>query len=222
MELLPLPDSVVWGSLGAAIAVACSAAYRAREIPLTARMGSPRWDFSQSWASTFTGAAGILGGALSAQLIPGDGFLLPQRSYVSLAVFFSALALLAPLAYASARQPVRVAADSAKSGRFEYHYQGRVIAFFIAGAITLWAFFGQAALVGMLFAEIRAAGHLSSAAVAAVQAVLSAVGVLMAVHASSSLTTTVRQQRTSSESGRGRLLETGPAVEPALPPWPLL
>lgn len=159
---------------------------------------------------------------MSAQLIPGDGLFLPKRSYVSLAVFFASLAILAPLLYASARQLVKVTPDPAKSGQTEYHHQGRVVTFFIAGAITLWAFLGQAALVGMLFTEIRVAGCLPAMVVVTFQALLSAVGVMMAVHASSSLTSTVQQQRASSDLERGRLLGAGPAVEPALPPWPLL
>lgn len=213
---------IIWGSAAASIAVVVSAIHRTRKIaPLSARMGSPTWDFGQSWASTFAGASALVGGALSSQLLSDAGLLLPRGSYVSLAAFFAALAILAPMFYASAREAVKVAVDPSKPARTE-QYQGRVGAYFIAGAITLWAFFGQAFLAGLLFAEIRAAGWLPSAAAGTLQALLSITALLTAFYASSSLTSTVRQQKTASDQGRARILGVGSDAAPALPSWPLL
>lgn len=224
MEAHATMNYVVWVPAAAAVAVAGVAAWRTRKTtPLVSRMGSPSWDFGQSWASTFTGASALVGSTLSSQLLADNGLLLARHAYVSLALFFASLAILAPMLYASARELVTVTVTTgpSKSSRTE-QYQGRVAAYFVAGAITLWAFFGQVLLAGMLFSELRAADRLPAFASGALQALLALTGALTAVHSSSSLASTARRQRAALDQGRTRILAAGADGEPELPNWPLL
>lgn len=75
--------------------------------PLT----NPKWSFSTSWASTFTGAGALLATVVSAGALPEEPYLLSKADFAGLGIFFGALGLVAPvvfLALNNAKAPVLV------------------------------------------------------------------------------------------------------------------
>src|SRR5437899_581821 len=112
-------DHLIWIALAIAIAVVGAATTRLAKGDtgkkctdlLKARMGLPKWDFSNSWASMFTGAGAIANSILSAQLATQSAE--PARThsgpaYATVAVIFGAFVIIASLRRPPARgsQPV--------------------------------------------------------------------------------------------------------------------
>jgi len=135
-------------------------------------LGSPGWNYSQSWASTFTLGAGILGTLLgSSEVVPDLTQFLPVAAYGTLNVLFLVIAGAAPLIYVAFQS-----ADRPEPGIAPQKPHGVVGWFLVAAAVTFWGALGEAATVGLLIAEILLAGTLS-----VVTAVIWALVVIIAV-----------------------------------------
>jgi len=121
------------------------------EDHLNQQLGSPKWNYSESWASTFTLGAGVVGTLLSSSgVVPASTSYLPNAAYGALHVLFLVVAGAAPLIY--------VASQTADSSGVPH---GVVRWFLVATAVTLWAAWGQLATLGFLIAELLLEGTLS-------------------------------------------------------------
>lgn len=146
---------VIYGSLLVAVILMV---YRAVTVGkrLGYRMGPVNWDFSVSWASTFTVVGAFLGTVLGESgVVPETTYYLPNAAYGGLNLMFGLIALLAPLVYAAMRSvdPPEPVADVK-----EPKYHGFVWTFLLSSALTLWAVLGELVTVGLLLAEIQRGG----------------------------------------------------------------
>src|SRR6266568_1182292 len=89
---------------------------------LAERMGPVTWDFSKSWASSFTIVGAILGSILSAKgVIPDKPQFLPAASYSALNLLFAVTVILAGFVYRATSAPANTATPQ---GGTEVQYQG--------------------------------------------------------------------------------------------------
>jgi hypothetical protein len=154
---------VIYGSL---ILAAGLMVYRAMTVSdrLGKRMGPVNWDFSESWASTFTVVGAFLGTVLGESgVVPETTHYLPKAAYGGLNLLFGLVALLATLFYTAVRS---VKTPHGKTGVKEPQYQGFVWSFLVATALTLWAILGELETVGLLLAEIRYVGAIPGSVIA--------------------------------------------------------
>jgi hypothetical protein len=111
----------------------------ARHTASGARLGNAEWSFSESWATTLTAFAALLGTTLAADLFPevsvsgsDETEPFPTGSFTMLNLFFGAVVLLAPLVYAATK-------ERHKQGI----YVGVVWGLLVACVLTLWGVLGQ-------------------------------------------------------------------------------
>src|SRR6476646_1020240 len=101
--MLRLACWVIYGSLILAVVLMAYRAYTAR-AHLAQKMGPVNWDFSESWASTFTVVGAFLGTILGESgVIPEATEYLSRAAYGGLNVLFGLITLLAPLMYSAVR-----------------------------------------------------------------------------------------------------------------------
>jgi hypothetical protein len=142
------------------------------KLDLNKRLGSPTWNYSESWASTFTLGAGVVGTLLSSSgVVPDSTSYLPNAAYGALHVLFLLIAGAAPLVY--------VAWQSADASGVPH---GVVHWFLVATAVTLWAAWGQLATLGLLIVEILLKGTLSLTAAILWLIIVSLPAILMGVY----------------------------------------
>jgi len=221
---------VIFGPMvGAAIFMTLRAlTFRVANCGLTNRLGPANWDFSKSWGSNLTVVGALLGTILAAGALP-DTTSLSKQTYAGLNLLFGVLILVAPLVYTATQTPVSV--NRTKTLK-EPQYQGYVVSFLIASAITLWATLGELATVTLLFNEIRTARSLPAASVGLLIAVVGVSAALLCFYAWRSLKWIIERQCKLSDLKDEKVEELtarfGPeAVEradinPELPAVPLL
>jgi hypothetical protein len=124
--------------------------------PLT----NTKWDFTTSWASTFTGAGALLATLVSAGALPDSPYLMSKTDVAGLSVFFAAMGLAAPIVF--------LALNSATSG---------INIFLIATVLTATGVVGQLTTVIVLI--IDAVGQASDSPVVLGLALLELVGVAL-------------------------------------------
>ncbi len=138
---------------------------RARACRLSDRMGPANWDFSESWASTFTLVGALLGTILAqADVVPEPTLFLSNAAYGGLNLLFAVITVLAPLLYNTVRGIQDPPDDTAGQEPKEPQYQGFVWSFLLASAMTFWAVLGELGAMYFLFREIVAGGALSLSA----------------------------------------------------------
>jgi len=71
-------------------------------------MGTPTWDFSQSWAANLTVIGGALTTLLSFTGLPNQGRFMTKTAYLRLGVLFTAMLVLAPPLFNFLRRPISV------------------------------------------------------------------------------------------------------------------
>src|SRR5207245_131908 len=105
---------------------------------LRRRMGPANWNYSTSWASTFTLVGALLGTILAQSgVVPEPTHYLPRAAYGGLNVVFAMVTVLAPFLYTALGT---VEHPHSRTGLRRPQYQGFVWSFLLATAITLWAF----------------------------------------------------------------------------------
>jgi len=110
-------------------------------------MGPPDWDFKSSWASTLTVAGAVIGAIVAEPDLFPESPTLSRAAYSGLSILFALMAVLAPLFYSAfriVRKPVALVP-----------FRGRVWAFLVASAITLWAACGELFMAALLLWDIR-------------------------------------------------------------------
>ena len=195
-------------------------------------LGPATWDYSSSWASTFTLVGALLGTVLaqSGVLPQPTRYLSSRASYAGLNVAFVIITVLAPLVYtalSSGEPPQR------GMGVGRPHYQGFVWGFLLATVLTLWGSLGQVVTVIFLLREIAASDGLSSSATIALDGLLGMSILLFCVYSWRGIAWIVTfqgNQTSKSDSGCAPALPVGPNLlegrkgssAPSLPPWHLL
>ncbi len=175
-----LPFSVnliIFASLIVAVALTALRAWR-----LKSRLGyllsAPNWDFSKSWASTFTVVGALLGTILSSLVLPETPERFSKATLAGMNLVFGVAILLAPLIFALSQTGRYVKKDASTS---ELQPQGTVAGYLLAAALTLTGVLGQLATVFFLLDEIEAKGSLPDAALVFIILLLlfAALGVLL-------------------------------------------
>ena len=129
---------VLWVPCGIAFFVAATVGIN-NSGRLARRMGLPKWDFNQSWASNITIVNGVVSfGILTTLLNNLETWPLEKRAYTYLALFFPALVTLAPVIFNFTREVKITNADSP-----QVSIQGRAFTFLFAAALTVWGAAGQ-------------------------------------------------------------------------------
>jgi len=160
-------------------------------------MGTPTWDFSQSWAANLT----VIGGALTALLsftgLPDQGQLMTKTAYLCLGVLFTAMLVLAPPLFNFLRRPISVAIPDPENplNTTGLRFQGFVGGFLTATFVLLWGVFGQLITLGILFAELEASDFISNNAMFLLESVLTLLVLALLVYAPVSSTATIKRQK---------------------------
>jgi hypothetical protein len=160
-------------------------------------MGTPTWDFGQSWAANLT----VIGGALTALLsftgLPDQGQLMTRTAYLCLGVLFTAMLVLAPPLFNFLRRPISVAIPDPENplNTTGLRFQGFVGGFLTATFVLLWGVFGQLITLGILFAELEASDFISNNAMFLLESVLTLLVVALLVYAPVSSTATIKRQK---------------------------
>jgi hypothetical protein len=160
-------------------------------------MGTPTWDFSQSWAANLT----VIGGALTALLsftgLPDQGQLMTRTAYLCLGVLFTAMLVLAPPLFNFLRRPISVAIPDPENplNTTGLRFQGFVGGFLTATFVLLWGVFGQLITLGILFAELEASDFISNNAMFLLESVLTLLVVALLVYAPVSSIATIKRQK---------------------------
>lgn len=159
--VLSLADVVVWGSFFLGFGVVLARARNLKKlkwVELRKRMGPANWNFSESWASTFTLVGGILGTILAQSgAIPEPTAFLSNAAYGMLNVLFVAVTVLAPVFYTA----LQTAEKGGGTGSKAPEHTGFVGSFLLASALTLWGVLGEICTMGLLIGEIAIAGALA-------------------------------------------------------------
>lgn len=101
-------------------------------------MGTPEWNFSNSWATTITTLGAVLGTFLSSvEAIDQKTFR--SGGVLGISLFFGLIVLIAPIVYSIFSVHKRVM----DQGQEVPEYQGYVWMFTVICCITLWAVIGQ-------------------------------------------------------------------------------
>jgi len=112
---------------------------RALSNPVLARLsedlGPLDWDFSQSWATTFTTVGAVLGIVLSGTAIPSTGNSVNRTDFVALNLVFGVLAVAGPFAWSTLQRGSRAAGTD--------RAPGSVRGFLLASALVLCAALGE-------------------------------------------------------------------------------
>ena len=196
MNAQVIESSVVLGALLVAVLlVLIAAASDAALSPtvLRERMGPISFDFSKSWASSFTVVGGILGSILSAKgVVPDKPQFMPAPSYAALNLLFVVTVILAAFVYRATSTPANTASPQ---GGTDVQYQGFVWGFLIASALTLWAVVGELATTLLLFGEISSQSAYSQPVFWLFFVLVLAVAVLVLAYAVMTLRWTISYQR---------------------------
>jgi hypothetical protein len=216
-----LAEWVIYGSFLIAVVGMIYRAVRVRKR-LKYWLGPVNWDFSVSWASTFTVIGAFLGTVLGQSgVIPENTHYLPNAAYGGLNLLFGLITLLAPLLYAATRT---VDAPETRTDVKQPQYHGFVWAFLLSSGLTFWAVLGQLATVGLLLAEIQKGGAVpKSVLIVLVLLGLISLG-LVWVHVLKGTHWVVAYQSEDPSSqkrtdARTYQEDTSRRVEPALPSW---
>jgi hypothetical protein len=193
-------------------------------------MGTPTWDFSQSWAANLT----VIGGALTALLsftgLPNQGQFMTKTAYLFLGVLFTAMLVLAPPLFNFLRRPISVAIPDPENplNTTGLRFQGFVGGFITATFVLLWGVFGQLITLGLLFAELEASDFISNNSMFLMESVLALLAVALMVYATVSSTATVERQKQicdERDQWQKKMLngeQTDSPEAPKMPKWQML
>lgn len=121
------------------------------------RVGPGNWSFNDSWASTLTAFGAVIGGILASNVLPAQGRYVSVQNIVLLNIVFGFLVVLAPFVYTATG--VKVIVPGFPPGTPPtVGYEGTVITFLIASAMTLWAALGEVGTMALAAAELSHGG----------------------------------------------------------------
>jgi hypothetical protein len=157
-----IADNIVYIALAAAIIIVTGTSLvmsqKIAGYHISSFMGNAKWDFTQSWASNLTIFSALLTTILAAPL-DSNNHDLPHFNGLNL--FYSLLALLAPIVY-NATGSWRLVDTPASATRekdsppTEKQYQGYILSFLVACTLTLWAVIGELGSIFPLLSDLNA------------------------------------------------------------------
>jgi hypothetical protein len=151
---------IIFGSLISAAVLSLARAWTLRNR-LDHRLGSPSWEFSKSWASTFTVVGALLGTVLSSLVLPETTERFSKETLAGMNLFFGVAVLFAPLVFGASEKLRPVKKDPADpTSPLEMQPQGSVAGYLTAAAFTLSGVIGQLITIFFLLSEIEAKGAL--------------------------------------------------------------
>ena len=156
-----------------------------------ARMGSPSWDFSKSWASNVTVAGAILSIALALAALPDQTHYINKGGYAILNLLFTVLVGMAPFCFNVFRKAS--VDDSAPDGS-QLQYQGYIICFVVASGVTIWAVTAQMTTLVILLDELSVAGLASTVLIRTFQGVIGILEVGVMLYAADTMYWTAKSQ----------------------------
>jgi hypothetical protein len=136
-----LPFSVnliIFGSLAIAAGLTAVRAFRLR-TRLNYRLATPGWEFSKSWASTFTVVGAVLGTILASSVLPDPPEHFSKETLAGMNLLFGVAILVAPFLFAATERAQAVTKD----GSQQIEGQGTVAGYLLACALTLAGVLGQ-------------------------------------------------------------------------------
>jgi hypothetical protein len=136
-------------------------------------MGGAQWDFTSSWATHVTVGGGILAIVFAASLLPDYPHFMTKQAYMAINLLFSVLIILAPAVYNLTCSP------SSRDPNGNVSYQGIVLFFLGAAAVTMWAVIGQLLTIEFLFTEFVVRSYVALPSVVLFTAVLAFVGLAL-------------------------------------------
>jgi len=209
-------EVLLWIPGVAALVAGGLAGYQVRD-KLDRTMGLPSWDFTRSWASNVTVAAGLLTISTLPSLMPAGKPPLTTAGYTGLSVMFTLLAALAPMVFNFSRT-VRVRTQGANPP--EIISEGGARMFLLAAVLTLWGAIGQLELQVLLMHELQLAGAVPSSIAIFLEAVFSLVAFGLFIYSRRMMVRLVEIQPDGPSAAAARV----EAAESAPPPvrWPLL
>lgn len=216
-----LPSAVAtqlfrWTLIASACVVVISIIVLAAQGNLGRRMGSPSWNFGDSWGTNITVGGALLTTLLGFGALPEQTHYLNKAAYLCLSLIFAALITIAPSIYALIRTPVLV------QGSDTPQYQGYVVPFALASGVTLWGTLGQLGTVGLLFGELQESQEISQTVLCSLVVLIAAIAILLVIYAFRTIV------QTPSKHGSATKLEEAGEAKPAfvapakLPNWPVL
>jgi hypothetical protein len=167
-------------ALGVGLLAAIASSPRLRQ-----RMGAPSWSGADSWGTNLTVGAGLVNGVLAIAVLTDTTAYMTKSSYTALSMILASLVLLAPIVYGLFRREVDITEQSSvptdPSTLTTKEFEGYVIAFIVAGFLTLWASLGQLMTFALLIGELRMADVIGTgvAVVVAMLVAVVAVGLLI-------------------------------------------
>jgi hypothetical protein len=212
-------EALLWLPGAAAILAGIGASYRLGKAKLCRVMGPPNWNFTQSWASNFTVAAGLLTIATLSSLIPAQPGSAPLKTtgYTALSVVFTLLATLAPMVFNFSRT---VRAETQGTNPPEIASEGRAYMFVVAAILTLWGAIGQLELQVLLLDTLQRANAVPASIAVMLEVVFSLIAFGVLVYGSRMMVKLVELQPPRPPAA-ALAEEAEPAAEPAVR-WPLL
>ena len=205
-----------WFSLGGTTLVAVGGILLLKikdDIRVSQRMGSPTWNFGDSWGTNIAVGGALLNTLVTFSALPEQTHYLNKISYVCLSMIFGAVITVAPSLYALVRTAVVVPVPG---GNPAIQYQGYVGCFALASAVIAWGAIGQVVTVGFLFLELWSARTISVSVLSCLAAVLAIVGLLLLVYEGRTIVQTARLQKAAAGAGGGAPSGVN------LPSWSLL
>lgn len=197
--------------LTALIALGAINKLRKEQIPITQRMGSATWSFSDSWGTNIAVGGALLNTLVAFSALPDQTHYLSKNSYVCVSMIFGAVITVAPSVYSLIRTPVLTGPNPT------IQYQGYVGSFALASGLTAWGAIGQVVTVAFLFAELASARLFSVSVLLCLTAVLALIAGFLLLYEGRTIVQIARLQKAVSDaSAKGG---GGPA---ALPSWSLL
>jgi hypothetical protein len=229
----PWATTLFWLSLAGSIVVALSAFALLSKagIPINQRMGSPTWNFADSWGTNIAVAGTVLTPLISFSALPDQTHFLAMSSYMSVSMTFGLVIALAPSLYCLVRVPVQPPANPPGPPP-AILYEGYVGFFLLASALAAWGAIGQVVTIGFLLGELSQNQVISPSILICLLVILALVAVFLLVYEFRTIVQIVKSQKdsqTASHMASARLAELTPEeaatvvrTPQALPSWSVL
>ena len=164
---------------------------KSQNIPMLSRMSSPTWDFSKSWASNITLGGAFLSGALALAGLPEETHYVSRTGYATLNLLFTLIAAIAPFVFNIFRTAI-VSNPGQPTAQVEYI--GYLLAFLIAGGITMFAVVSQLIVLIVVINEFLVADLISCVPALGFQTLVGTLAVGVLIYAEETLYWTAKSQ----------------------------
>lgn len=215
----PWATRLFWISLlgTALVALGATSKLRKEHIPINQRMGSPTWNFGDSWGTNIAVGGALLNTLVTFSALPDQTRYLSKISYVCVSMIFGAVITVAPSLYSLIRTAVAVPVPG---GNPAIQYQGYVGSFALASALTAWGAIGQVVTVAFLFAELGSARLISISILACLATVLALTAIFLLVYEGRTIVQIARLQKAASDAADAAVKGGGSPA--GLPSWSVL